>query len=198
MTRYCGKLAPSTGRPCRWRVSESACKNHDTPRGGGLTAREMREREQAPGPVAPTSAPAVIEKATPLAGGPPEAVVKRDVGEVCWLIVERALDDPGGDGRGAAVAVSALRILVGLPPAGQGAEAARKEAFLRGKIMHGIAPQYPEEWALAEAIFEEKAIEEFRRWELWERDDGYVDEPFGLGELARDEAQPPRVIDQQD
>lgn len=127
-----------------------------------------------------------------------EAISRRDIGEVCWLIVKRALDDPGGDGKGASVAVSALRILVGLPPAGQTAEAARKEAFLRGKVMHGIAPQTAEEWALAEEIFEEKAIEEFRRWELWERDDGYVDEPLGLGELARDEPQTPAVIDQED
>ena len=73
----------------------------------------------------------------------PEAVVDRDIPGVCWLIVERVLAERSGDGRGAAVAVSALRILVGLPPSGLTADEARAESFLRGKIMHASRPGRP-------------------------------------------------------
>ena len=123
----------------------------------------------------------------------PEAVVGRDIG-VCWLIVERVLAERSGDGRGAAVAVSALRILVGLPPSGLTADEARAESFLRGKIMHSIAPRAPEEWELAARFYHKEAIEEFRRWELRERNDGYVDEPLALSELARDEIEPSVLV----
>ncbi len=154
-------------------------------------------RSEAAAPM-PNASRRVDTRASSETRPPPEAVAQRDIGGVCWLIVERALSDGGGDGKGAGVAVSALRILVGLPPQGTTAEAARAEAFLRGKVMHGIAPQTPEEWALAEEIFEENAIEEFRRWELWERDDGYVDEPLALGDFAGDEPQPSALVDQED
>ncbi len=197
MTRYCGKPTGTLGHLCRWRVSRADCQHHYTPRGAGLTEGEVEERERAmaPAPVesGATETAVLIQ---PLCTS--DAITRRDIGEVCWLIVERALTEGGTDGKGASVAVSALRILVGLPPAGKTAEAARKEAFLRGKVMHGIAPQSPEEWALAEEIFEEKAIEEFQRWELWERDDGYVDEPLALGDFAGDEPQAAALVDQED
>ncbi len=120
----------------------------------------------------------------------PEPVAARDLPGLCWWLIEQATTADSWDVRWAGVVVTTVRALTSMPPGALTTQDARDEAFLRGKIVNGIPPETADEWALAEAIFTDEALEELRSWnQLWERDDEHVDEPLLFPQRAGVEAQ---------
>jgi hypothetical protein len=93
-----------------------------------------------------------------------------------------------------------MRVLAALGPGGADTEEALREVQLRGRLMHGRPPKDAAEWALAERLFTDDALAEFRRWErLWseaDADDGV--EPLFLWDRGPDERDEPLVIDAED
>ncbi len=59
----------------------------------------------------------------------------------------------------------AIRALASLGPEPQDLIDAARETALRGRIMHGMPPRDPEQWALAATLYDDQALEEFRRWQ---------------------------------
>ena len=69
------------------------------------------------------------------------------------------------DTRQASVAAALLRLLHALGPDPISDEEAWKEVELRGRIMHGMPPRSPEEWERVALLYDDEALEEFRRWD---------------------------------
>lgn len=202
---YCGTpMKTNPRRLCRWRIfRQRPCPHHATAVSAAIDIDAIERREAAmrlpPGERTDTwiaSKPAEPMKLPP---GMPEPVATRDLPEVCWWLVEEMAKPDGLDSRRGAVAVSAVRLLVALPPGALTPQEARDEAYLRGKIVNGIPPETADEWALAEAIFTDEALDELRSWnQLWERDDQHVDEPLVFPKRAGIEAEPAAFIDDED
>ncbi len=84
----------------------------------------------------------------------------------------RGVADAWLDARAAQAIATAARILVNLGPAPPELEDAARETALRGRIMHGMAPRDPEQWALAATLYDDDALDEFHRWEReWDVED---------------------------
>jgi hypothetical protein len=131
--------------------------------------------------------------------GIPEPVGARDLPAVCWWLIEQSSTEDGLDPRRATVIVQSVRVLAGLPPGALTPQDARDEAFLRGKIVNGIPPETADEWALAEAIFTDEALDELRSWnQLWKRDDQDVDQPLVLAQGAGVEAEAASFFENED
>ena len=96
------------------------------------------------------------------AGAPP--TLPRDLHAVSWWVLERLLHDEIDPRR-----ASAMRAMVGtiaqLGPEERDEQEMWREAQLRGLVMHGIPPRTPEEWELAERVFDDDALAELHRWE---------------------------------
>ncbi|MEX0782159.1 MAG: hypothetical protein WD557_05875 [Dehalococcoidia bacterium] len=199
---FCGRQTKKPGRLCRWRIAiDRTCEVHGTVLAEAVPFRAIEAREAAmrPAPGPPTGRPIASRPAQPpqAAPGVPLPVASRNVPGVCWWLVEQATGAEDWDARWAGVAVQMVRLLVTLPPDALTDEEKRDEAFLRGKIVNGIPPETGDEWALAEAIFTDEALDELRSWnQLREADYQYIREPLVLTEDAGVEAQPPIFDDQ--
>lgn len=141
----CGQPTRS-GKPCRWH--NPPCPHHG--------ARNVRTPEAAAdiAPVATSSGSAVDA-----------AIAARDLHEVAWTLLAResASDDPNKS-----LLSTLIRVLASLGPAPLDDEQALAEASLRGVLMNGLAPRNPEEWALAESIFDAPTLADLRQREATE------------------------------
>lgn len=126
----------------------------------------------------------------------PAAIQARDPLALQWWVIERIIDGALQPPQAAAIS-GVVRTLANLPP-GAGDQATTLASIaLRGRLMHGIPPRSPEQWALAATMFDDEALVEFRRWELLEHDRGDVREPLGLGDgVAHDGDVAPVVHDE--
>jgi hypothetical protein len=128
---------------------------------------------------------------------PPDALAERDANGVAWWLLDRLiLEGSDWDAR-ARVIGPLLRLAATIPPAGASRAEALAETALRGVLMHGIPPRNTEEWALAERLFDDAALAEFRRWKaLGEADGDDGPEPLPFGYLGADDADVAIGIDQ--
>ena len=128
----------------------------------------------------------------------PDSYANRDPRRFAWWTIGAVLEE-GLDARAGGVVANLLRIIQALGPEPQSEAERLKEAQLRGRIMHGLPPQSPEEWAYAATVFNDEALAEFRRWEeLLEGDAGDVDEPHRFVYGVAHERNVPRVIERED
>src|SRR5690606_37381027 len=103
------------------------------------------------------------------------------------------------DVRAATVVASLLRVLATLGPAEMDEEEALREVELRGLIMQGVPPRTPEEWELAESIFDDDALREIRSWPpLLEADRDDHLHPFRFGQDAAVEVEVPGLPEDED
>lgn len=122
----------------------------------------------------------------------------RDLHGLAWLVARGVLEG-SVDVRAAGVVASLLRVLAALGPPEMDEQEALRETVLRGLIMQGIPPRTPEEWALAEAIFDDQALREIRRWPPLLEADGHDNlHPFRFGQLAAEEVEVPGFVDDED
>lgn len=94
----------------------------------------------------------------------PPTVDGRDLHAVSWWVLERLLHDEI-DPRRASAMRAMVRTIAQLGPEERDRQEQLREAQLRGLVMHGIPPRTPEEWALAERVFDDDALAELHRWE---------------------------------
>jgi hypothetical protein len=130
--------------------------------------------------------------------GLPDSYAARDPRMFAWwaigAVLESRLDSKDG-----AVVANLLRIIQALGPEPQSQAERLQEAQLRGRIMHGLPPQSPEEWEFAATLYNDEALAEFRRWEeLLERDAGDVDEPHRFVYGVAHEREMPGVVERED
>lgn len=112
----------------------------------------------------------------------PAAFHEHDPRELSWWVIGEVI---GGtlEASRASVAAALLRLLHMLGPGAISDEEAWREVELRGRIMHGQPPRSPEEWARVALLYDDEALEEFKRWEaelrapLLEDDGRDVDDP---------------------
>lgn len=124
---------------------------------------------------------------------PPEG---RDISAITWWAIDGVALGWLETAR-ASVLASLLRVATGLPPEDEAD--ALKEVELRGRLMHGQPPRDDAEWGLAESLFTEEALREFRRWEtLLERDAFHGGEELLPGDGARDHGDDPLVVHHED
>lgn len=206
---YCGQPTKRAGHLCRWSVSaREPCKYHGTG-ADGISYAELLDRERhirkEPPPasgtrIAAREAPTVKEERprTDLEA----AVSERRLQDVCWGWVERAAAAPAEDARWGSVAITALRLIAGMPADALTSEDAADQAYLRGKIMNGIPPETGDEWELATRMFTPDALAELESWNprlrLLERNDHDVDQPLLLAELAGEQADAPGLVEGED
>jgi hypothetical protein len=93
-----------------------------------------------------------------------EPFESRDLRLVGWLVLQRIFfaDMEPSEASAAASVIRALTSL-GDAPESEGEQLAEIE--LRGMLMNGFQPRDDAEWALAERLFGERSMEEFRRWQ---------------------------------
>lgn len=133
------------GTPCRWPYRDCDHEPHrEWRRARGLPVSQPGERR-------------------PRAVPPPEILRARDLRGLAWWLAEASLTG-GIEARDAAVVTSLLRVLASLGPTPMDEEEALREIELRALIAQGIPPRTPEEWARAEALFDDEALAEIRRW----------------------------------
>jgi hypothetical protein len=202
---YCGHPMKSNPRRlCRWRIFRGRpCTPHGTAVDAAVTMDDIERREAGmrlpPGDLTGRPIASKVPEPRRLPAGMPEPVAARDLPGLCWWLIEQATTADSWDVRWAGVVVTTVRALAALPPGSLTPQEARDEAFLRGKIVNGIPPETADEWALAEAIFTDEALEELRSWnQLWKRDDDHVDEPLVFPERARIEAELPALFEDED
>ena len=87
-----------------------------------------------------------------------------DLRALGWSLLDR-LANGELDPRRAGVMASLMRVVAALGPEPEDEQELLREAQLRGLVMHGIPPRTPEEWQLAERVFDDEALREFHRWE---------------------------------
>lgn len=169
------------GTPCGWAAAE--CPHHR--RDGRPSRRPERGADHVP--------------AAPPAKAEFPWLAAHDLRGLGWWLIEQVLLQELETGR-ASVVANLVRTLAALGPAPEEESAALREVELRGRLMHGLPPRTPEEWARAEAVFDDAALAEFRRWErlLLEADDGDGLEPLDLGQGGAGEIDVPLVIDAED
>ncbi len=203
----CG-VTTSKGYPCPWPPGECPVPWH---------ADERRARgEWGPGPRAPfDAAPAQRRVAAPAArpATPADdflAPVVADAGTLGWYadrslyglgwwLVGAAIEGRVG-GRQATILTGVARLLAGLGAPEINDEDALAEVELRGRLMYGQPPRTAAEWERAATIFDDDAMEEFRRWERLRVERDRVDraQPFDLRERAADQVDVPGVVDRED
>lgn len=110
----------------------------------------------------------------------PAAIQARDPLALQWWVIERIIDGALLPPQAAAIS-GVVRTLASLPPGVGDEETQLASIALRGQLMHGIPPRNPAQWALAATLFDDEALAEFRRWELFEDDGGHEGEPLRLG-----------------
>jgi hypothetical protein len=125
----------------------------------------------------------------------PAAFHEHDARGLSWWVIGETL---GGrlEAPRASVAAALLRLLHVLGPDPVSDEEAWQEVELRGRIMHGQPPRNPREWERVALLYDDEALEEFRRWEaelrgpLLEGDGRDADDP----EVLRDRAAGERKV----
>ena len=133
----------------------------------------------------------------------PAAFHEHDPRELSWWVIGEVI---GGtlEASRASVAAALLRLLHLLGPDAISDEEAWQEVELRGRIMHGQPPRSPEEWARVALLYDDEALEEFRRWEaelrgpLLEDDGRDVDHPDVLRDRTARERQVAPGIEDED
>jgi hypothetical protein len=88
------------------------------------------------------------------------AIAVRDLHGVAWAMLARAA---AGEEPNASMVTGLIRVLASLGPAPADEESVLKETALRGLLMSGLTPRDDDEWALAEAVFDEKTVADLRR-----------------------------------
>jgi hypothetical protein len=201
---FCGRPTKKPGRLCRWRINtERVCEAHGTMVDEAVPLRAILAREALMRPPEPPPATGEWIASKPAAvaddaGGLPRPVAERNIPGVCWWVIERASTPPDFDARWAGVIATLVRTLASLPLDALADEEKRDEAFLRGKILNGIPPETGDEWALAEAIFTDEALDELRSWnQLRETDYQDVREPLVFPERTGVQAQA-SILDHED
>ena len=117
------------------------------------------------------------------------SLASRDPHGIVWWLIERAAREKL-EVRFASVVNQTLRTLIQLGQAGADEEQALASIVVRGRLMHGLPPANPEQWALAESMFAAEALEEFRRWpKLLEDDASDGREPLYFREQGRGQHQ---------
>ena len=93
-----------------------------------------------------------------------EAFVSKDLRAVGWLVLERLFTTEFEPGR-ASAAATVIRALTALgdSPADEDEQLGTIE--LHGMLMNGFQPRDDDEWALAERVFGQERMAEFRRWQ---------------------------------
>jgi hypothetical protein len=173
--RTCGART-RTGDPCQFEAAKCPHEAHAARRAEARNAGEAEPR-------APIDLPGALDD--------------RNLRGMGWWLVRAVLDGQVETAR-ATVVSATLRLLASLGPEPLEEEEALRQVELRGRLMHGRPPRDAEEWALAERTFSAQALEEFRRWELLERDVRYGKEPLLAGDSAAGERHVPFAIEDED
>jgi hypothetical protein len=93
---------------------------------------------------------------------------------------------------------AACRILVALGEDAPEAADANRLAVLRGKIMHGMAPETGAEWEMVEALFGAGAVAQVRSWRSLKHDPVDRRDPLRLRHLGHGEGDVPALGEHQD
>lgn len=156
----CGVPKPGTGAPCPFPARLCRVPGH-------REARRQRQRD--------------------------ESIAARDLRRLGWWLIDQTLGQTQGadlEPQRASVAVRVMGLLERLGPDATNDEDTLREVALRGMVMAGVPPRTPEEWALAERLFDDDALTEMRRWPpLFESDGGDTVEPLVLREDGRGEGE---------
>mgnify|MGYP001310935387 FL=1 len=89
---------------------------------------------------------------------------ERDLRKVGWLVLERIFFAEM-DASAASAASSVIRVLTALGDSPESEDEQLEEIELRGMLMNGFQPRDDRQWELAERLFGETALDEFRRWQ---------------------------------
>lgn len=80
-----------------------------------------------------------------------------------WWLIRGVLGETVEVQKGS-VLIAAARLIAALGPESETDDQALAAAALRGRVMHGLAPESDAEWELARALFSAEALAEIRRW----------------------------------
>lgn len=100
------------------------------------------------------------------------AIAERDLRALGWWLIDGVLA-AGLEPQRASVTVRIMSLLERLGPGTHDGDDALREVVLRGLVMAGIPPRTPDEWAIAERVFDDEALAEIRRWALSFEGDGH-------------------------
>lgn len=115
-----------------------------------------------------------------------------------WWLIRGVLGETVEVQKGS-VLVAAARLIAALGPESEADDQALAAAVLRGRVMHGLAPEGDAEWDLARALFTAEALAEIRRWaESVEPDLVHHREPGGLRQASALEREVSRGSDVDD
>ncbi len=174
------------GGKCTWPSDKCPVDFHKRHRGAGHVSAFRQQAE-----------PQVDEDNAPESLEPPPALEQHDVRQLSWWLVEQVIRGKLEERR-AGVVATMVRILVSLGPEPLAPGAALEAIRLRASLMHGIPPK-EDEWPAIEAMFDDQAVEEIRRWSsLFERDVRDHDEPLVLGNVVAGDGDVASLIHDED
>ncbi len=99
------------------------------------------------------------------AAGEETGLPPKDIRGVARWVIERVARGDLAPAEAQAIN-TANRILTQLDPEGEEEELALRKAVVHGRALHGLPPETPEQWALAEQMFDAEGMAELRRWQL--------------------------------
>ena len=97
------------------------------------------------------------------APSPAGAIREHDLRALGWWLIEQVLAGRVTPPEASAVN-RMMHTLLQLGPTPEADERALQEVALRGLLMHGVPPRTDDEWSRAAEVFDDEALEEFRRW----------------------------------